>query len=394
MMMTTAILVTCAALSAAQPAAGGTGSATMSGFAARAGQTISAIYTCFDAGDTPLLRETYPFDEDYRATYLASDSQESRRNSFSYLWPYSGVLSAVAVLAENDSTYTGLLEDKVLPGLEEYFDTIREPSAYSSYIVSRKQSDRFYDDNIWLGIDFADLYSAFGEEMYLRKAEMIWKFIESGTDGKLGGGIYWCEQKKETKNTCSNAPAAVLALKLYRITGKDSYLEAGLSLYRWTRTMLQDTGDGLYFDNVSLDGKIDRRKFAYNSGQMMQAAVLLYKITGKRKYLSEAKDLAEACSEQFFRPGNPDAGEPETVLKDGNIWFSAVMLRGYIELAGVTGDRRYIRDFAGCLDYFWGNRRDSDGLFDIGDNKGKEGCRHLLAQAAMAEMFARLAYCD
>jgi len=25
---------------------------------------------------------------------------------------------------------------------------------------------------------------------------MIWKFIESGTDDVLGGGIYWCEQKK------------------------------------------------------------------------------------------------------------------------------------------------------------------------------------------------------
>ena len=392
MMMTTAILMTCAALSAAQPAEVGTGS--MSGFAGRAGLTISAIYTCFDAGDTPLLRETYPFDEDYKATYLAPENQESRRNSYSYLWPYSGVLSAVAVLAENDSTYIGLLEDTVLLGLEEYFDTVRTPSAYSSYIVSDRPSDRFYDDNIWLGIDFADLYSAFGDEKYLQKAEMIWKFIESGTDGKLGGGIYWCEQKKESKNTCSNAPAAVLALKLFRITGDDRYLEAGLSLYEWTRNTLQDASDGLYLDNVSLDGKLDERKFAYNSGQMMQAAVLLYKITGKRKYLCEARNLAAACSEKFFREGNQDAGEPETILKDGNIWFSAVMLRGYIELAEATGNRKYISDFSENLDYFWEKRRDADGLFDIGDRKGKAGSRHLLAQAAMAEMFARLAYCD
>ena len=339
----------------------------MSGFAGRAGLTISAIYTCFDAGDTPLLRETYPFDEDYKATYLAPENQESRRNSYSYLWPYSGVLSAVAVLAENDSTYIGLLEDTVLLGLEEYFDTVRTPSAYSSYIVSDRPSDRFYDDNIWLGIDFADLYSAFGDEKYLQKAEMIWKFIESGTDGKLGGGIYWCEQKKESKNTCSNAPAAVLALKLFRITGDDRYLEAGLSLYEWTRNTLQDASDGLYLDNVSLDGKLDERKFAYNSGQMMQAAVLLYKITGKRKYLCEARNLAAACSEKFFREGNQDAGEPETILKDGNIWFSAVMLRGYIELAEATGNRKYISDFSENLDYFWEKRRDADGLFDIGD---------------------------
>ena len=299
----------------------------------------------------------------------------------------------MAVLAENDSTYLGLLEDTVLPGLEEYFDTVREPSAYSSYIVSGKESDRFYDDNIWLGIDFADLYSAFGKEKYLQKAELIWKFIESGTDSRLGGGVYWCEQKKESKNTCSNAPAAVLALKLYRITGESRYLDAGLSLYQWTKKTLQDTGDGLYFDNMSLDGKLDKRKFAYNSGQMMQAAVLLYRITGKKKYLSEAKNLAAACSEKFFRTGNSKAGEPDIVLKDGNIWFSAVMLRGYIELEDVTGDDRYVRDFAESMDYFWEHRRDSDGLFAIGDKSGN-GSRHLLAQAAMAEIFARLAYCN
>ena len=176
-------------------------------------------------------------------------------------------------------------------------------------------------------------------------------------------------------------------------TGETSYLEAGLSLYRWTRRTLQDADDGLYFDNMSLDGKLDKRKFAYNSGQMMQAAVLLYKITGKRKYLSEAKDLASACSEKFFRAGNPQTGEPETLLKEGNIWFSAVMLRGYIELENVTGDDRYVRDFAECMDYFWRQKRDSDGLFAIGD-KGDHDSRHLLAQAAMAEIFARLAYND
>ena len=388
-MMITTVLTACAAIAAAQPLPYSGSTASDTRFADRAEATLSAICTCFDAGETPLLRETYPFDEDFRATYLASENQARRRNSYSYLWPYSGVLSAVTVLAVNDSTYCGLLENRVLPGVEEYFDTLRRPSAYSSYIVSEAPADRFYDDNIWLGIDFTDLYSVFGKKAYLQKAETIWKFIESGTDTELGGGVYWCEQKKESKNACSNAPAAVFALKLYQATGDAAYLEAGQNLYRWTRRTLRDAGDGLYYDNLSVDGKLDRRKFAYNSGQMMQAAVLLYRITGKKKYLSEARELAAACSARFFEAGTPGTGEPERVLKDGNIWFSAVMLRGFLELAEVTGDDRYIRDFEESMDWFWESRRDSDGLFDF---DGKNGGRHLLAQAAMAEIFARLAY--
>ena len=66
-----------------------------------------------------------------------------------------------------------------------------------------------------------------------------------------------------------------------------------------TKENLQDPADGLYFDNKSLNGEIDRAKFAYNSGQMMQSAALLYRITGE-KYLQEAQRLAAACYNRFL----------------------------------------------------------------------------------------------
>ena len=46
-------------------------------------------------------------------------------------------------------------------GTRPHYDTSREPYAYSSYITADR-SDRFYDDNIWLAIDFTDLYIATG----------------------------------------------------------------------------------------------------------------------------------------------------------------------------------------------------------------------------------------
>lgn len=193
----------------------------------RAQQTLDSLYVHYSVPNTCLLRENFPFDEKHKVTYLASEEQANVPNAYSYLWPYSGTFSAVNALFEatQNKEFQKLLDERVLPGLDEYFDTARTPNAYSSYVRTAPVSDRFYDDNVWLGIDFTDTYQLTQNKKYLDKATLIWDFIESGTDSVLGGGIYWCEQKKESKNTCSNAPGSVFALKLFKATNDSSYFK-------------------------------------------------------------------------------------------------------------------------------------------------------------------------
>ena len=356
----------------------------------RAAATLDSIYLHYGIPETPLLRENYPFDADYRAGYLASQEQ-AQPNPYSYLWPFSGTLSAVSALVESDASYGRLLDRRVLPGLSQYLDTLRHPAAYASYINTAPASDRFYDDNIWLGIDFCDLYAATGEARYLDRARMIWRFIESGMDDVLGGGIYWCEQQRHSKNTCSNAPGAVYALKLHAATKDPRYLERGKALYAWTRERLLDPSDELYFDNVSLDGKISPAKFAYNSGQMIQAGVLLYRATGEPAYLEQAQRTAASCYERFFEPFDPGDGTTLRLLGKGNVWFSAVMVRGLIELYEEDGLATYVDAVRRSLDVAWERARDEHGLFET-DFTGQErqAKKWLLTQAAMVEMYARM----
>lgn len=361
----------------------------------RARQTLDSIYQNYSVPGTCLLRENYPSDiNNYTATYLASEQQRDMPNQYSYLWPYSGTVSAVNALfaATQDATYKSILDNRVLVGLEEYFDTRRTPEAYASYIQSAPQSDRYYDDNVWLGIDFTDTYLLTHEAKYLQKAELIWKFIESGTDDKLGGGIYWCEQTKESKNTCSNAPGSVLALKLFKATQDSSYLKKGQQLYEWTKATLQDPADQLYFDNIALDGNIGKAKYAYNSGQMMQSASLLYQLTGQQQYLTDARNIAKSCYYYFFTSYTPQKGDSFRLIKKGDVWFTAVMLRGYIELYQTDRDRTYLNSFDKSLDMAWKNARDERGLFNT-DFTGntRDSRKWLLTQAAMVEMYARLA---
>ncbi|MDU1905520.1 MAG: glycoside hydrolase family 76 protein [Dysgonomonas sp.] len=360
----------------------------------RAQETLDSLYKYYSTDNSNLLRETYPFDTTHIATYLATNTDETTINPYSYLWPYSGTFSAVNALLEasTDEKYLQIMEDKVLSGLEEYFDVRREPYAYASYINSAPLSDRFYDDNIWLGIDFTDLYRMSQDDKYLEKARLIAEFIESGTDDKLDGGIYWCEQKKESKNTCSNAPGAVLALKLFEATSDSAFFYRGKVLYNWTKTHLRDSTDNLYFDNISLDGKIDKTKYAYNSGQMIQAASLLYKLTGEDDYLADAQKTAESSFRYFFENHQTDEGNEILLLKKGDIWFTAVMFRGSVELYNSDNNPKYIKAFEANLDYAWNHMREGNGLFNTDwSGSSRDSKKWLLTQAAMIEMYARMA---
>ena len=373
----------------------------------RAREMKETIYSLYRVDDSPLLAENYPRDTTARATYLAEGADQTV-NEYSYLWPYSGTLSMMSALydATGDEADLDFIDHVVVEGLDRYYDTSREPHAYSSYITAGV-SDRFYDDNIWLAIDFTDLYIATGNTGYLDYARDIWRFVMSGCDDVLGGGIYWCEQKKGSKNTCSNAPAAVCALKLYKATGEEEFLRTGRALYEWTFSTLRDPQDDLYFDNISLEGNVSRAKFSYNSGQMIEAGVLLYSITGEDRFLREAQATARGCYAKWFREVE-DGERTIRLMESGDVWFDAVMLRGLIALYRADGDSQYVGAVRATLDYAWRNGRNDNGLFGKflsrrndarGDGDGQRRRRKaprswLLTQAAYAEMSARMAKVD
>jgi len=361
-------------------------------FSERAQRTLDVVYNKYGGVENKLLIEKYPFDENFKADYLNNNEQAGQQKKYAYLWPFSGSFSAVNALMElskERAEYQKILDQKVLVGLREYRDEQRVPVGYASYINSAPASDRFYDDNIWLGIDFTDSYLQAKKTDYLKHAKEIWAFVKSGEDDKLGGGIYWCEQKKESKNACSNAPAAVFALKLFEATEEKNYLNEGRRLYEWTKAGLQDPDDKLYWDNIHLNGKVDKAKYSYNSGQMLQAAALLYKLTKEKKYLMDAQQLAEACLGYFFQTRD---GIDFPILKNSNVWFHAVMMRGYISLFEQDGNRKYMDIFAKNLDLAWLNMRDQDGLFDADWTLEKpKKSKWLLDQCAFVEMYGRLA---
>lgn len=324
------------------------------------------------------------------------------------IWGHGGAFSGYAALkeaAQNYPAYKTKIEtqydNRLLKAIDDFRNTKNgRPEAYAVY--PGDGDERFYDDNIWVGIDMVDLYMLTKSPVYLTRAKIVWNFILAGTDAKMGGGVYWKEDGN-SKNTCSTAPAAVLAAKLYQATNEAAYLNSAKSLYTWVKTTLQDPSDYLYWDNVRLSEESDpnspliisKEKYAYNSGQPMQIASLLYKITGEAHYLTEAQNIAKAAYKKWFIPFNSyTLGESFRILEPGHVWFQAIMFRGFIELYKIDGNATYVNAYKKTMANAWlsSARNKTTNLINEDFRGGStQSSFDILHQGACLEMLSRLA---
>ena len=318
------------------------------------------IYTFFHDSSTHLFRET-------------SDKTVDDK-PYSYLWPLCALIQATNELEVLDPAEHYM--EPVIGAIDQYYGTKPPCAAYEAYVVKAGGDDRFYDDNEWIAIAYMDAYNRKKEKRFLEKSEEIYRFVMSGYDTVAGGGLYWKEGDKTTKNTCSNGPGILLALQLFRATGEKKYLDTALLLYNWTNSRLLSP-EGIYYDALKLPGlTVDKRAYTYNAGTMLQSNVLLFSITGNKQYLKEAKRLAEASLLYFYKQGR----------FPGNYWFNAVLMRGYVELYKFDKDKKYLQAFIDDTEKIWQSEMDPRNL------AGQGHAKKLLDQAGLLEIIARIAW--
>lgn len=307
---------------------------------------------------------------------------------YSYLWPYSGVLSAAnarAALRGDEASAADLRT--TLEHLEQYFDALDEPPGYDSYPVELGGGTRFYDDNQWLGIDAIYAARTLGDPALVEQSKVIWDFSISGWSEEMAGGIYWNEDETESKNTCSNGPAAVHALLLFEETGDQVYLDWAIRIMEWLDANLYDAATGVYWDNIKQDGTIDRTTYTYNAGTPLHAYALLFKATGEEAYLNTARERA-AASLAHFAPATVD----DVPSFPATPWFNSILMRGYAALFEVDPepDPAYLAALAAFLSRAWATNRDADGFLhpDWSLAAPTTHTRWLLDQAPVIELAA------
>ena len=142
---------------------------------------------------------------------------------------------------------------------------------------------------------------------------------------------------------------------------------------------------------MKVTGEVNKKKISFVSGQMIPAGAVLFKITGRKSYLDDARKTAAGCHKMFFVPCTDDNGKAFSILQPGDIWSHAIMLRGLTDLYDADGDPTYVNDVRKSLEYAWNHAKSSSGLFKIDMSGQDEPNRYsLITQAAMAEMYARM----
>jgi len=346
------------------------------------------VWNMYRVSKHGLFSEYYPNTYKPNLTYF-QDSLKTTQE-VSYLWPMSGVFSATNTLMEFDKAQFKPYQDSMITAVESYYDNKRSPPGYQAYPVKLGNSDRYYDDNGLVGIDYIDAYTTTKNPQYLKKAKEVLTFIKSGWSEDFGGAVSWLEGVHDQKPACSNGKATVLCLKLYQATHEKEFLEQGILFYNWMMKSLEDDSLHVICNSLStVSGLPERVFYTYNTGTMIQSSVRLYSITHEKKYLENAQRLAEGSYQYFVK--KTDQG---IYYIDDLPWFVVVLFRGYQELYEVDHNAKYINVIISGADWAWNNARDESGLIYkdwTGRKDEKIQPKWLLDEACMAELYARIA---
>lgn len=297
------------------------------------------------------------------------------------MWPYSQALAASLELAEGPGATDAARgrATSLLSGLQRYWSS-RAPVPGYAELPFAPDATRYYDDNSWLGLALENAAVELHRPDLASRAEAALQFVESGWDaGKdaCPGGVFFVESRAKTyRAATSTAPAAQLAAVLYRSTHQQRDLQFAERAYAWMDRCLRGH-DGLYADHIDADGTVQPTEWSYNQGSMIAAGVDLWRATGKRRYLREARATGE---KMLVYARHPPAREP--------IYLMAILfddLRQLDDVAHVPGMRAAAQAYA---DDVWAHDRDH--ASDLVRFKRRHFTL-LLEQAAAVRLYAKLA---
>ncbi|MCD8072337.1 MAG: glycoside hydrolase family 76 protein [Alistipes sp.] len=245
--------------------------------------------------------------------WFNDNSNKTSSNNAGY-WPQAHCIDAVV------DAYNRTGDDYYKEIIEQWFEGVPQHQYGRGYsantLYSRNQNyygglygmtsgpanngwwNPFIDDMEWIVLAQIRMYQALGNEEYLRIAREIydnWIITTWGNMGN-GGGLLWSfhlvNNDPYSNNACSNSPGAIIAARLYKITGEEHHLEEAKMIYDWTKWALFVPNTGAVNDNVSL-GNLSTYNSTYNQRTFLGAAQELHDITGEPAYLEEAIKAAD-----------------------------------------------------------------------------------------------------
>lgn len=289
-------------------------------------------------------------------------------------WGVGVLLSAMNAAAKHDPDWKKELR-RFVDSTRHYWNT-QGPVPGFDVLPYPRETDRYYDDNAWMVMALVESSEVLNDPSLLKRAEEALRYALSGEDEKLGGGVYWRESDKKSKNTCSNGPTVAACLAVYEKNKNPRLLEDAKRIYDWTKRTLRDPADGLYWDSIDLNKKVDKTKWSYNSALMIRSGAELHRITKDATYLKDAEETALASEKRWVVDGRlADVGR-----------FAHLLAESWLYVPNNERKTRVRR----ALDWLYANGKRADGLygsrFDRASNP-EQSKFELIDQASAARAF-------
>lgn len=311
-----------------------------------------AVRKNFDCGNA-LLNEYYPIrDEERKSCYL-----------WSYFATTGMIYHAHKTGADVLEYYRKLIDSFKYYRSQPFADGLVKYHSERGEAPVEGHGPCFFDDNIWVARNFLFAYEVFHAPEYLQEAERIVGYTYTGWNNEIGG-LVWNENGLTENGTAqelerglsANACCILVNAKLFRLTGKESYLTWALKFYDFCKKV-QDPDTKVYYNGIHtilrqgrrVSGSINRDMYSYNSGMMVLANLEMYKVTGEQDYYSDALSVANAAHHSFLRYSSTTG----IAYYQDFIWFLAILAEGYFALSEYKpyAVKPWLETFEGMMQY-------------------------------------------
>lgn len=244
-----------------------------------------------------------------------------------------------------DALFDGYLRTKD----SEYLTRIKKELAGTFVKNGNTLLNNWYDDMEWMALALLRLWDETKDETYKAHVLTLWEDIKTAWNDHQGGGLAWKKDQLDYKNTPANAPAAIIAYRLYQRFGNKDDLVWGDKIFNWNYDNLVEKETGFVWDGKNRlgDGEIDFEwEFTYCQGVFIGAALERYRITKEQKYLEMSIQTAIEAKKRLcdkFGGVIPHEGKDDCGL------FKGIMVRYILDLIKECPDRTEITQLKDML---------------------------------------------
>lgn len=147
--------------------------------------------------------------------------------------------------------------------------------AYTAALGANTGMGEYYDDVLWWGLTWMDVYNLTHDPRYLVTAENQFAFSTAGWTSVCGGGIRWnTKPDGDGKNSITSGEFMELAGELYLATHRTQYLHWAQRSWSWLSARMVKHGS--VADNLTNDGTC--RPYgseSYDAGPIMAGLVAI-----------------------------------------------------------------------------------------------------------------------